>query len=130
MSETVLTTARPMCFVAASSLDAARPFYSETLGLEFRTADQYGLMFSVGTGQVLRIQRVPDHKPQPGTVFGWQVDDIEESVTALSARGVEFQSYGIPTQDARGICTFDGGDRVAWFKDPAGNTLSISQLVE
>ena len=128
MSDTVLTDAKTMCFIASANPDVAKKFYSETLGLEFLVDDEYGMMFSVHKTLLLRIQKFRDLKPQPFTVFGWQVDDISEAVRNLTTRGVKFEKFGFPSQDDHGICTFENGDKVAWFKDPDGNTLSIAQI--
>lgn len=129
MSETVLTEARTMCFVASAKPDEAKKFYAETLGLRFLSEDEYGMMFSVSKTLILRIQKARDLKPQQFTVLGWEVDNIGDAVKSLSASGVRFENFGFPSQDNRGICTFGNGDQVAWFKDPDGNTLSIAQIV-
>jgi catechol 2,3-dioxygenase-like lactoylglutathione lyase family enzyme len=128
-NESILTQAKPMCFVASQKYDEAKKFYGETLGLKFLHDDQYGLMFAIQADLTLRIQKLKEFKPQPFTVFGWQVDDIQSSVASLSKRGVTFEKFGFPNQDTHGIVTFENGDKVAWFKDPDGNTLSIAQLV-
>ncbi|HLJ54668.1 MAG TPA: VOC family protein [Chthonomonadaceae bacterium] len=128
MTESVLTAAKPMCFVATTLPEEARRFYAETLGLTFVADDPYGIVFTVGDGVMLRVQKVQALSPQQFTVAGWHVEDIEAAVTELSARGVAFLSFGFPGQDARGICTFEEGAKVAWFKDPDGNTLSLAQL--
>ncbi len=128
MNDTVLTHARAMCFVASAKPDEAKQFYSDMLGLAFLNEDEYGSMYSISQTLTLRIQKVSELTPQQFTVFGWQVDEIEEAVTRLSQRGVVFLVFGFPTQDARGVCSFANGDKVAWFKDPDGNTLSIAQL--
>jgi catechol 2,3-dioxygenase-like lactoylglutathione lyase family enzyme len=76
---------------------------------------------------MLRVTMVPDLTPHPFTIFGWQVDDIVASVTELAAQGVEFTRYGFLEQDERAIWSAPGGTKVAWFRDPDGNTLSLSQ---
>ena len=76
---------------------------------------------------MLRVTIAPEFTPNPFTIFGWQTDDIVASVTELAAKGVEFTRYGFMEQDERGIWNAPGGTRVAWFKDPDGNTLSLSQ---
>ena len=125
---TVLTEARTMAFVATAKPDEAKQFYSETLGLAFQQDDGYALVYSVHKTLMLRVQKVPSLTPQQFTVLGWQVDDMELAVTDLAARGVKFENFGFPGQDDRGVCTFPDGDKVAWFKDPDGNTLSIAQI--
>ena len=124
-----LKTAPPMAFVSTTKPDEAKRFYTDVLGLEFVADDKFALIFRIHGNQTLRVQRVHELKPQPFTVFGWQVEDIESSVAILTKLGVMFQMIGLPTQDKTGVCTFDNGDKVAWFKDPDGNTLSIAQLV-
>ncbi len=114
---TFLLTARP---------EAALAFYRDTLELRFLRDDGFALVFDLD-GAMLRIAKVPQHSPAPGTVLGWESDDIAADVAALAAKGVRFESYEGMGQDAAGICTFPGGDRVAWFKDPDGNVLSLSQ---
>jgi hypothetical protein len=79
------------------------------------------------------VQKVQELTPQGFTAFGWQIEAMieamEEVVQELSAKGVTFEQYGFPFQDERGICTFPNGDKVAWFKDPDGNTLSLAQIL-
>jgi catechol 2,3-dioxygenase-like lactoylglutathione lyase family enzyme len=128
MNESVLTHAGVMGFVATTKPDEAKAFYGETLGLAFLGEEEYSLQFAVYRTMTLRVQKVVGLTPQPFTVFGWQVDDIGDAVTRLSEQGVTFEVFGFPTQDSLGICTFESGDKVAWFKDPDGNILSIAQI--
>lgn len=128
MRNNILNEAGTMSFISSAKPDEAKKFYSETLGLRFLSEDEYGLMFEVGKDSTLRIQKVQDLKPQPATVFGWAVANISDAVKSLSDHGVKFEQYGFPTQDDRGVCTFENGDQVAWFKDPDGNTLSVAQI--
>lgn len=119
----------PVAFIPTMQPTAARAFYEKTLGLRFESADSFAVVFSVGPepGIMLRVTTVPELTPAGFTIFGWQVDDIVASVTELTAKGVEFTRYGFLEQDERGIWNAPGGTKVAWFHDPAGNTLSISQ---
>ena len=128
MSNSILSESRLMGFVASTKPEEAKRFYGETLGLDFISEDQFALAFALHQNQMLRVQKLPQFQPQQFTVCGWQVDDISAAVTELAVRGVKFEQYGFPFQDARGIATFEGGDQVAWFKDPDGNTLSIAQI--
>ena len=128
MSDTLLTHATVMCFIASAKPDEAKKFYHDTLGLELLMDNEYSLVFSVNDTLTLRVQRVSELEPQQFAVFGWQVASIDEAVTNLSERGVEFEAYGFPSQDVRGICTFENGDKIAWFKDPDGNILSVAQI--
>ncbi len=75
---------------------------------------------------MLRVTPVPEYKPHSFTILGWQVPDIEKAVTALAGKGVSCENFKLPGQDERGIWTVPGA-RVAWFKDPDGNLLSVSQ---
>ena len=127
MSDSVLTNADVMGFVASAKPDEAKEFYSEILGLELLADNGFSMIFSVSKTLTLRVQRVEELTPQRPTVFGWLVDNIEDAVSSLSERGVKFEDIGLPSQDAHGICTFETGDKVAWFKDPDGNTLSVAQ---
>ena len=129
METSILSLAKVMCFVATADHVRAKDYYSEVLGLTFVSDDEYSLIFAVGDATILRIQKYPGLVPQQFTVFGWEVLDIETAVTELAERGVMFENYGFPLQDSRGVCTFPNGDKVAWFKDPDGNTLSIAQIV-
>jgi catechol 2,3-dioxygenase-like lactoylglutathione lyase family enzyme len=110
---------------AVDDIDKAREFYGETLGL--RTSDQYGLLFLhiAGDRDTLAYPK-PDHTPANYTILNFPVDDIETAVDELAARGVQFERYeGMPL-DERGIMR-EGGPYIAWFKDPAGNVLSVLQ---
>jgi catechol 2,3-dioxygenase-like lactoylglutathione lyase family enzyme len=129
MSKSTLTEATTMSFVTSTKPEEAKKFYVETLGLTFLSEDEYGLMFSVGRSSMLRIQKMKDFTPHQSTVFGWVIDDISNAVEELTGRGVKFENFGFPAQDSRGVCTFENGDQVAWFKDLDGNTLSIAQIV-
>ena len=118
----------PVGFIPTTKPEAARAFYEKTLGLRFESADEFAIVFRLGpAGIMLRVTRAPEFTPAPFTIFGWQTDDIVSSVTELAAKGVEFTRYGFMEQDERGIWNAPGGTKVAWFKDPDGNTLSLSQ---
>jgi predicted enzyme related to lactoylglutathione lyase len=98
------------------------------LGLHVLSQDNFALALDAN-GIMLRVTNVPpSFKPQPFTIFGWQVPDIAEAVTTLKGKGIHFESYGLPTQDPDGIWTAPGGTKVAWFKDPDGNVLSLTQF--
>jgi predicted enzyme related to lactoylglutathione lyase len=118
----------PVGFIPTTKPEAARAFYEKTLGLRFESADEFAIVFRLGAANImLRVTTVPDLTPHQFTVFGWQVDDIVARATELAAKGVTFTRYGFLEQDERGIWNAPGGTRVAWFKDPDGNTLSLSQ---
>ena len=117
---------RVVTFLLTANPNAALPFYRDILGLEFLRDDGFALIFDMD-GVVLRIGKVAQFTPVQNTVLGWESADIVEDVDALAARGVHFERYTDMVQDERAICTFPGGDKVAWFKDPDGNVLSLSQ---
>ena len=117
---------RVVTFLLAKDADAALAFYRDTLGLRFLRDDGFALVFDMD-GIMLRISKVPEFTPAQNTVLGWESGDIAGTVDGLAAKGVAFTRYPNMGQDERGICTFPNGDRVAWFNDPDGNVLSISQ---
>jgi len=124
----MLGTKNIVAFVPTTDFDKARAFYEGVLGLRFVDDDGFALVLDAN-GVMLRIAKVPAFTTFPWTILGWQVADIDNDVAALRERGVEFQRYGFPGQDANGVWTAPSGDKVAWFKDPDGNTLSVSQHV-
>jgi len=117
-----------MAFAPTRDASNARQFYEGVLGLRVLSQDGFAVALDAN-GIMLRVTIVPaSFKPQPFTVLGWEVSDIAERVSALKQKGVQFESYGLPTQDAQGIWSAPGGAKVAWFKDPDGNVLSLTQL--
>jgi catechol 2,3-dioxygenase-like lactoylglutathione lyase family enzyme len=112
-------------FIPVRDLAAARAFYEGTLGLRVTDDTPFALVLDAG-GTMLRVTLVPGLETRPFTVAGWSVPDIDAAVRALAGRGVEFTRYDGMTQDELGVWTTPGGDRVAWFSDPDGNTLSLT----
>ena len=112
-------------FVASTDLDRAQEFYGATLGLEVVANDGFALICRAAN-RLVRVVAVEDFTPQPFTVLGWEVADVRAAVIALDARGVEFLRFQ-PDQDELAIWTSPAGHRVAWFNDPDGNVLSLSQ---
>jgi len=113
-------------FVAITDGARAKVFY-EKLGLTFVSEDPFAVVFD-SNGNMIRLTKVNEFRPQPFTVLGWQVSDIVAAVKRLQGAGVSFERYGeFMQQDELGIWTAPGGTKVAWFKDPDGNTLSVSQ---
>jgi catechol 2,3-dioxygenase-like lactoylglutathione lyase family enzyme len=108
--------------------DAARAkaFYSEKLGLRFVSEDPFALVFDAN-GNMLRLTKMKEFTPQRFSILGWEVADIEAAVRQLTAAGVTFERYGFFKQDELGIWTAPDGTKVAWFLDPDGNNLGISQ---
>jgi predicted enzyme related to lactoylglutathione lyase len=113
---------------AVNDLEVAKKFYSETLGIEVEQGGQ-GLRLKIAGGNPTFVYSKPDHVPATYTILNFPVDDIDRAVDQLTAAGVKFEHYGKLT-DARGIArgaTTGGGPDIAWFKDPAGNILSVLQ---
>ena len=125
--ETGLATSRLMGFVATADAARAKTFYADVLGLTFVSDEQYALIFDTN-GTMLRIQKLELVQPAPYTALGWQVDDIVATVGQLERRGAAFERYAFLEQDVHGIWTTPDGSRVAWFKDPDGNLLSLTQF--
>ncbi len=123
----MLESSEVVAFVAAADLARARVFYEGTLGLPVVEQNDFACVFDAN-GTMLRVTAVPGVSPAGYTVLGWRVTDIEATVRGLTARGVAFQRYGGMDQDEHGIWTAPGGEKVAWFTDPDGNTLSLTQF--
>lgn len=123
----MLDAETPVAFTATTDPERSKTFYVETLGLSLLSDDEFALVFDL-RGVPLRVQKLREFQPQPFTVLGWQVRDAVSMVKALHARGVVFERYAFLQQDALGVWEAPGGARVAWFKDPDGNLLSLSQL--
>ena len=125
----MLSSGKMVGFVPTVDYERARAFYEAQLGFEFVSLDSYALVMSVG-GHMIRISKVPGFTPSQGTILGWQVRDIEAVAGWLNDRGVTLEKYAFAQDHKLGIWTTPTGDRVAWFKDPDGNILSVSQHVE
>ena len=124
----MLAGQRFMAFIPVSNLDTAKSFYSDILGMTITEETPYAVVLDAA-GTMLRLTQVEDLRPQPFTIAGWQVSDIEASIAALATRGVVFLHYEGLGQDTNEMWTTPGGDRVAWFEDQDGNTLSITSFV-
>lgn len=119
-----------IAFVPIVDVAEARAFYRDLLGLTLLHEEMpFALVFDAN-GTMLRLAIVGELSPAPWTVLGWQVSDIDAAVENLSARGVHFERFPQMGQDEQGIWNSPSGARVAWFKDPDGNVLSISQGAE
>jgi hypothetical protein len=121
----MLQDSKLMAFVAIGDEKQATDFYSGVLGLRKISADSFAIMFDAN-GTPLRAAFVKDIAEAKHTVLGWQVTGIENVVRDLTAKGVVFERYGFLKQDDLGVWNA-GTDKVAWFKDPFGNLLSLSQ---
>lgn len=102
----------------------AKQFYGETLGLDVED-EMDGLALRLAGGNAVFIYPKPDHEPAVFTVLNFPVDDVEQAVDGLTAAGVQFERYDGFDQDKQGIARMDEGPTIAWFKDPAGNILSV-----
>ena len=122
-----LGSADLIAFVPTKDMGKARPFYEKTLGLPMEGESPVACAFRAN-GVLLRVIVVEQLTPFPFTLLGWSVEDIAETVAALTARGVAFDRFEGVEQDELGIWRSPGGARVAWFKDPDGNTLSLTQF--
>ncbi|HWT24408.1 MAG TPA: VOC family protein [Solirubrobacteraceae bacterium] len=121
----MLADSRAFSGFAVDDLDAAREFYRATLGLE--TSEEHGLLtLHLAGDRPTLVYPKPDHEPATYTILNFPVDDIDRVVDDLAARGVRFERYDGFDQDERGIAR-GGGPFIAWFKDPAGNILSVLQ---
>jgi catechol 2,3-dioxygenase-like lactoylglutathione lyase family enzyme len=119
-----------IAFIPTRDANLARSFYENTLGLRFVSDDNFALTMDAN-GTMLRVTRVGDFTPLPFTALGWLVDDIDATVAEMTAKGLQFARYSFLEQNANGVWTAPGGEaKVAWFLDPDGNTLSISQHTE
>jgi catechol 2,3-dioxygenase-like lactoylglutathione lyase family enzyme len=109
---------------AVPDLQQARDFYAGTLGLKVSEENDLLTLHLAGDRDTL-VYPKPDHVPATYTILNFLVDDIDQAVDELTSRGVEFERYDGFGQDERGIAQQDGGPRIAWFTDPAGNILSV-----
>ena len=124
----MLSSRHLMAFVATTDATRSTAFYRDTLGLPLISDDPSAVVFFAGSS-VLRIQKVETLVPSAFTALGWHVPDIAAEVAALAKRGVAFERYTFLPQDTAGIWTAPDGTRVAWFKDPDGNVLSLAEGV-
>jgi catechol 2,3-dioxygenase-like lactoylglutathione lyase family enzyme len=125
----VLQHAPLVAFVPVTDIATARAFYESTLGLPVVDDSPFALVVDAN-GTNLRITPVPDLRAQPFTIIGWEVAGIEETVDELARRGVMFTHYDGMDQTTGGVWMSPSGDRVAWFVDPDGNTLSLTELAD
>ena len=117
----------PIAFIATEKPEESRHFYETMLSLECVSDDPYAIVFNVGA-TMLRIQKVDTLTLVGHTVLGWEVQDIQNCVEDLTKKGVQFERFSQLPQDELGVWSSPSGASVAWFKDPDGNTLSLTQL--
>jgi catechol 2,3-dioxygenase-like lactoylglutathione lyase family enzyme len=115
-----------IAFVATAKPDQAKAFYADALGLKFLRDTPFALVFAVGATR-LRVAKVEEVVAAPYTVLGWRVRDIRSTVVGLGGKGVKFERFSGMDQDELCIWTTPDGHQVAWFRDPDGNTLSLTQ---
>jgi catechol 2,3-dioxygenase-like lactoylglutathione lyase family enzyme len=123
----VLESSDVIAFAGSADLGRARAFYEQVLGLPVVEQDDFACVFDAN-GTMLRVTAVGEAARAPYTVLGWRVGDISAVVRGLAARGVRFLRQGGMDQDEDGVWTAPGGDKVAWFADPDGNVLSLTQF--
>jgi catechol 2,3-dioxygenase-like lactoylglutathione lyase family enzyme len=116
---------RMVGFVITTKPEDAKAFYSK-LGFKFVRDDGFALVFDA-CGSMLRVAKLKEFAAPQYTVLGWEVKDIVSAVNDLQSEGISVERYDFMKPDEQGIVTFPTGDKVAWFKDPDGNVLSLSQ---
>lgn len=123
----LLASSPVIAFLATADAARCRQFYEDMLQLRVISDDAFAVVFDCN-GTMLRIQKVDSVQPASYTSLGWQTDDVYQVVQHLASRGVQFERYTGLEQDELDIWTSPAGARVAWFKDPDGNMLSLTQL--
>lgn len=129
MQQAILASSKLVAFVPATDPAKAQLFYQDVLGLRLIADERpFALVFDVN-GTMLRVTFVREYTPDPFTVLGWQVDEIESTVERLTAAGVSFVRYpGLNDNTPQGIWTAPSGARIAWFHDPDNNVLSVTEF--
>ena len=122
----MLKGAKLVAFAGTTNGARAAEFYGNVLGLTVRSDDAFAISIDAA-GTELRLQKVERFKPQPFTVLGWQVKNVRRILERLADRGVSSERYSWLEQDEAGVWIAPSGVRVAWFKDPDGNILSVAQ---
>ena len=117
----------PMFFLATADAARSRTFYQSVLGLRLIVDDPFALVFDAN-GVMVRIQKVDAVAPAAYTTLGWKVRDIDATVRHLGAMGVQFERFPGLNQDDLGVWRSPSGGRIAWFKDPEGHILSLTQF--
>ena len=123
----MLTSNKLVAFAATRDPKRAKAFYRDTLGLRLVSEDPFALVFDVN-GIMLRVTSVGEFTPQPFTVLGWETPDIAADIKKLVKAGVVFERYKGMKQDTLGVWIAPRGGKIAWFKDPDGNTLSLTEF--
>jgi len=123
----MLESSAVVAFVGSADLPQARVFYEQVLGLRMIEQNDFACVFDAN-GTMLRVTAVAEVARARYTVLGWRVSDIAAMVRGLGGKGVAFLRYDGMDQDESGVWTTPGGDQVAWFADPDGNVLSLTQF--
>ncbi len=123
----MLNDAEIICFAATKNAEAAKKFYGEVLGLALVEDSPFALIFDAN-GTMLRVQKVEEHTPAKHTTLGWHVADLRSEIGELMRKGIRFERYERLPQDDLGIWQSPSGAQVAWFLDPDGNGLSLTQF--
>jgi catechol 2,3-dioxygenase-like lactoylglutathione lyase family enzyme len=122
----MISESEVMGFIPTTDAVRAREFYEGVLGLQVLSDDPFALVVK-SKGTFIRIVKLHELTPVPYTILGWRVQNIEEEVRTLHARGVTFTLYPGMAQSDLGVWTAPGGSKIVWFRDPDGNVLSLSQ---
>ena len=122
----MLGKAKLTAFAATAQPGPSKVFYQKTLGLRLLTDDEFAIAFD-SNGVQLRVQKVQKVSPPPFTVLGWEVSSIRKTITTLAKAGVTFERYSFLDQDEAGVWVAPSGTKIAWFKDPDGNLLSLAE---
>jgi catechol 2,3-dioxygenase-like lactoylglutathione lyase family enzyme len=131
MPETVLSDTKAIQSFSVDDLAKAHSFYHDTLGLDVAEKPE-GLEITVGDGNRIFVYPKPNHEPATFTILNFLVDNVDTAVDKLKSTGIKFEQYDLPDikTDERGIARDTGGPAMAWFKDPAGNILSVLQRAD
>ncbi len=121
------TLGKPIAFIATVNASKARHFYEKVLELKCLSDDPFATVFDLGA-ITLRIQKVESMQQTSHTVLGWEVINIHEKMNKLSKKGIVYEKFPQISQDVKGIWSAPSGAQIEWFKDPDGNTLSLTQL--
>jgi predicted enzyme related to lactoylglutathione lyase len=122
----MLSDKKLKAFVPTTNPIQAKTFYKDLLGLTLLSEDDYALEFDAN-GTLLRVTIVQEFGPQSFTILGWDVSDIHDVIKSLNKNGIECNKYDFLEQDNSGVWISPGGSKVAWFKDPDGNVLSLTE---
>jgi catechol 2,3-dioxygenase-like lactoylglutathione lyase family enzyme len=122
-------SAKLQVIICTSKIQPAEQFYGGVLGLPLQARSQGALVYDVG-GTSVRVSPVPSTRPSEHTVLGFAVPDIASAIAVLQGRGVTFERFPGFSHDQSGVVCAPDGSRVAWFRDPDGNLLSVVQYPE